>query len=572
MSETAKNITRIPFEGEVSRPDGSIISRKFSAKIIQVPKTENELKQIERQKGNRTQQGVKTSNITPLEGQHSSVTNIINPPYDMLSLVKLEEESNILGECISAMVTNIEGFGHIYRPRKIAEKDQEKFGSEIEKEKLKLENWTTLLSPEISFVETRKRMRKDLELTGNGFWEVVRISSGEIIEINHVISHRMRLTKKDTNSTEYVTHIVDPENNYKIKEIERRKNFRRYVQLDESGRKQVYFKEFGDPRIINKNNGEVDNDASLEDQANEMVHFKIYSARTPYGIPRFMGRYVSIIGSRRAEEVNYFTLSNNHVPSAFVIMENGTLTTKSIERLGEMIESQVGSDPNYSKFVILEGEAAEEENFPGQSKSARIKIHEFDKARKTDEMFHNYDKSNQKKTRRSFRLPPLLTGDSDDYTRATARESIRVADEQVFNPEREPVDSTMNKIMLDQGFHWYLFKSRTPNITDNLELAAIAGVAEKSGGMTPRRMNVILEDAFEGEIGPLPENIDLDTPYSLQFAQAQNAQRPPPETKPIERSSYNSWMDSYIKEFEIERTGNSHLDSFLGEFTKEALH
>jgi PBSX family phage portal protein len=572
MSDLAKKVTEVPFTAEVTNKNGAIVPRRFNARIVQIHNKKKEFKEkrqkIERQ--NQTQQGLKTSNITPLKGESYDTADFIDPPYDMLSLVVLEEESNILSECIGAMVTNIEGFGHIYRSRKIAEKDEKKFKNEIEQENIKLENWTDILSPEVSFIETRKRVRKDLELTGNGFLELVRLGSQIISEINHVVSHRMRLTKRDKDYTNYVTYVIDPENSYKIKQIERRKRFRRFVQLDEYGRKKVYFKEKGDPRKINKNTGEEDGSVSLEDEATEMVHFKIYSARTPYGIPRFVGRYVSILGSRRAEEVNFFTLSNNHVPSAFVIMENGTLTPKSIERLGEMLESQVASDPNYSKFVILEGEAAEEENFPGQSKSARIKIHEFDKARRTDEMYSEYDKANQKKTRRAFRLPPLLIGESDDYTRATARESIRVGDEQVFNPEREVFDSFMNSLMLDQGFRWHLFRSRTPNITDNLELAAIANVAERSGGMTPRRMNTIMEDAFEGEIGPMPQGIDLDSPYSLQFAKAQNAQTLT-ESKPIERS-YDSWMDNYIKEFDIERSGSAYLDDFVQEFATGALH
>lgn len=583
MNEPSAQVVNTPFNAEIVGKDGSVSNQRMNVRVISVqskraaqakartergsePAPEPAREAIKRQ----TQQGQATSNITPLEDSNATYKDIIEAPYDQFALVLLEEESNILRECIDSMVTNIEGFGNTFRPRKLEEDAKNKHQSEIDLEAIKLQGWLGVLCPETSFIQTRKQMRRDLELTGNGYWEIVRDSAGVIIEINHVASHRMRLTKLDAEATPYTVPVISPEDDYQIKQIEKMRRFRRFVQLNSKGQPGVYFKEFGDPRTINKKTGKVGNVDAVTDEATEIIHFKIYSARSVYGIPRYIGRYVSIIGSRRSEEVNFFTLSNNYVPSMFIMVENGALTPASVERLTELIESQVGSDPNYSKIVILEAENGDAENFAGQMTNAKLSMYE-PKSQKTDEMFQSYDANNQNKVRQAFRLPPLLIGRAEDYTRATAQASLRMGDEQIFNPEREVVDSQMNRIMLDQKIRWHFFRSRTPNITDNEVLSKAMVAAEKSGAMTPRRANTLMEDIFEGELGPLPENINLDQPYSLTFALAQNAQVVAPtemgdgQVGTVERNE--DWVSKYVDEvltgIDRELNPEEHFNRFL---------
>lgn len=551
-------VSSTPFEAEVVADDGSVRTQKMTVKVIEVKGQPRQQKQATNGKDKRGRSqvlqrdengNVITSNIKPTETEDKYThEQVITPPFNLLSLIVLEEESNILRECVDAMVNNIAGFGYTYRPRKIREKEKEQNKEAIELEGILLEGYLGTVCVDPSFTETRKRMRRDLELTGNGYFEAVRTIEKKLLELNHVQSYRMGLTKLDDTVTPYQVAVMRPDKGYAIEQVTKRKRFRRFVQLDSSGSPTVYFKEFGDPRTIDKTTGEVVTAGSIPivSEATEIIHFKIYSARSVYGIPRYIGRYVSIIGSRRSEEVNFFTLSNNHVPSMFMMCENGNFTDGTVARVTELIESQVSSDPNYAKIIIIEAESNEDERFAGQVTSAKIKIKELKNAQISDELFQKYDGNNQDKVRQSFRLPPLLVGRAQDYTRATARESVRVGDEQVFAPEREPVDNKMNRLMLDEGFRWHIFKSRTPNITDNEILYKAMAVAEKSGGMTPRRADTLMQDIFEGDLGPMPEGIGLDEPFTIQFAQAQNAQRPPGGSpQPIERSGQD-WVDSLI--------------------------
>ena len=543
-----KKTTTLPnkVEAEVVRSDGKVEKVNFTVKVLEVARAE-----IDKE--------AETTKYKPDKTDEIPIQDIIPAPYNPLALVAMEEESNILRECVDAMVVNIGGFGYLFRPRKLPPVLVDRLSDAIVEEKIELETWLESLCPEVSFTEMRKRMRRDLELTGNGYLEVVKTSQGEVVELKHIPAHWIRISKLDKTFTSYDSVYMDPKSQYKLKTRTRRKRFRRFVQVDSSGRPIVWFKEYGDPRKISSDSGKEEEGLASNELATELIHFKIYSPRSVYGVPRWISRYVVIKGSRRSEEVNFFTLANNHVPTMFIMVEDGSLSAGSVERLQEVLDSQVSGDPNYSKVVILESEHGQDETFPTQVKSGKITIKEAGDSQKQDQMFQIYDKNNQDKVRQSFRLPPLFVGRSDDYTRATAQESRRVADEQVFAPERPTVDNPMTKLMMDEGFRFHVFKSRTPNITDNEILAKVMVAAEKSGAMTPARASVFLEDVFEGELGPPPEGIDLNIPYSLQFAQAQNAQRPPTSAATEEPAQAERAMDDDV----FADVGDDWFDNYI---------
>jgi capsid portal protein len=136
-------------------------------------------------------------------------------------------------------------------------------------------------------------------------------------------------------------------------------------------------------------------------------------------------------------------------------------------------------------------------------------------------LFQNYSANNQDKVRRSFRLPPIFVGRSDDYTRATAHSSRQLADEQIFAPERDGFDARMNRdVFPDLGIVHHRYKSNSPNTTDNTELVKILAGSEKTGGMTPRIAKGIMEDILSITLPPFKEGYDPDLPFSLTMAAA----------------------------------------------------
>ena len=86
----------------------------------------------------------------------------------------------------------------------------------------------------------------------------------------------MRLTQLDTEYTP-VTYMIRDNDSNELQKYPSRKRFRRYVQIRDG--KRVYFKEFGDPRLINARTGKVDDNAEVP--ATEIIHFKLYC---PYSL------------------------------------------------------------------------------------------------------------------------------------------------------------------------------------------------------------------------------------------------------------------------------------------------
>ena len=78
----------------------------------------------------------------------------------------------------------------------------------------------------------------------------------------------------------------------------------------------------------------------LEYQANEIMEFAI--GTEPYGEVRWIGQILGVDGSRRAETLNnnYFT-NGRHTP-LMIMIEGGTLTDESFEKLQQYINDIKG--------------------------------------------------------------------------------------------------------------------------------------------------------------------------------------------------------------------------------------
>jgi PBSX family phage portal protein len=393
-----------------------------------------------------------------------------------------------------------------------------------------------------SFSEFREKVRKDLETTGNAYWEVIRDAKGKIQQFVHLPSYQMRLTKLDDNPIKIERPILrlQEDGSVEVDKVPEWRRFRRYVQARSAagrsgfqsvGAPKAWFKSFGDPRNVNCETGEVEakNKPVPEGKrATEVVHLALYSPRTPYGLPRFIGNLLSIYGDRAAEEINYTTFRNNNIPSMMILVSGGQLTEGTVKRLESFVESQIQGSDNYSKFVIVEAEeTAEEGEEAGQIKLA---VERMTKDQHADALFQNYSKNNQDKIRRAFRLPPILVGRADDYTRTTADTSRRVGDEQVFQPERDKFDALINRIIYpDMGIRYHKFKTNTPNTTDNLSVVQILSGSEKTGGMTPRIARQMLESILSVDLPEFPADFPADVPFSLTMAEAVKNQADPAE-------------------------------------------
>ena len=460
-------------------------------------------------------------------GMTAGQLSLVTPPYNVAKMAVIPDMSTELGQCIRAMVTNVVGFGWDLRERAMPEEMRKQLAPEIEREKFMLSARLSAVHPLKSLTALRKMEHHDKYTIGAGALELVDSPNGSLVGVNHIHSYSIRMTKKQRVPTLMSVPALRPEQSFAVEEVPMWYRFRRFAQLQDAS--LVWFKEAGDPRQMEWRTGRYARKGEVlpfKDRATALVYSPIYHPATVYGVPFWIGNVFSIMGSNSAEKINYNTINSNAIPSMMVVVENGSLTEASIQRLKEWTEEHVQRSENYSTFLLLEGEPNSDGTpEPG---ALRIRIEPMKRMQQTDEMFQDYDRNNKDKQRQAYRLPPLFVGSTKEYNKATAVESRKVADEQVFSPEREEADNTPNRFMLPRwGARFHVFKSRTPNITDDTELIKLMAIAERSGAMTPRRADRIVRDVFGDDIGPMPKGIDPDRPYSIQFAEAQGGRSTP---------------------------------------------
>lgn len=455
----------------------------------------------------------KSQAVDPWKGYRGELA-VLNPPHLFNDLYDVVEESNILPACVEAMEINIDSFGfNLVKRKGIAEIRKEEIKNEI----IEAEAFFDTCNLDYSFTQLRKLTRRDLEIAGNAWWEIIRNSKGNIIELNHLPAVTMKLTVTENDLIKTKTKIRV---GLEIKEIERFRRFRRHVQVMTGGG-FIYFKELGDPRAINNTDGNVYDGVKIEDEemANEVIHFKLNPGRSPYGLPRWIGGMASAVGSRASEELNVLYFVNGRRIPLAILVSGGQLTQGSVDQIEDILEAKKGLQ-HMHKWLLLEAEPAGNA-FDTKTGSVKIEIEKLVEALEDDALFQDYDQNNIDKLRTSFRLPKILLGGTD-FNRSVADAAVRAANAQVFGPERDEFDMIINrKIFPELGFKLIDFKSKAYKPTDIDEFTEALKRLDDMGVLTPRMIKSVAEEILGMEI-EFPESAEwLDRPMKLTIALAQ---------------------------------------------------
>ncbi|MBE5977871.1 MAG: phage portal protein [Paenibacillaceae bacterium] len=431
---------------------------------------------------------------------------VLEPLYNPEQLTRLSENSDILQQCIDAYKTNIVGFGVDFDYDIDVDKQNESIQSALDKEWTKYENFFKFCNFDESYTEIMKKVVDDRERIGWGTLEVIEDAVGRPAGLEHIPAHKVRLCKRERKAISVKTMV--PNDNGELIEITIMKKFRKFVQIVDS--RKVFFKEFGDPRTLNCKTGLHDEAAADEDKATSIIFFNIYCPYTPYGLPRYIGQLLNVQGNRKAEELNYtYFMDGRHMPMA-IIVENGKLTDESIQNI-----SNSKGDKARHKYLILEAEGAEKTVSIGdddEKSKVNIRFEKLAEMLEKDGLFQDYCKNNRDKIRSAFRLHPIYTGESQDYTRATADTARQVTEEQVFQPEREDIafkfNNTLKRVL---EINQVSMKFVAPTISDKAEIATAIAPYVQAGAASPNMLIDALGDLlgksfepFEGEWADKP--------------------------------------------------------------------
>lgn len=466
---------------------------------------------------------------------------VIQPEMNIEALARISENSDILQVCIEAYKTNIVGFGYNLDYNFDYKEDTSKH-KQADSDWSKYKLFLKYCNFDESFTGVLKKFIDDRERLGFATLECITDEAGEISELQHIPSHTIRLCK-ESDPIE-VEEIITDDSGHERK-IKRWKKFKKFIQM--VGAKQVYFKELGDPRKLNRFTGEYVEEITEDKEANAIIFDNIYCPYTPYGLPRYIGVLVKMMGSRSADELNYkYFDDGRHIPLAIVV-ENGQLTQDSID----LLAGAKGADAQH-KYLILEAEAFNNE-FSMEDGKSNVKIH-FEKLAEImqdDALFLEYLKDNRDIVRSSFRLAPIYTGDTQDYNKATAETAKQITEEQTFEPLREDLADLLNKkIMKDLGIRYVEFKFKGPKTTDDTEIAKALTPYIAGGVATPNMLLDSLGKLLGKEFEPLTDEW-ADIPLQIYLAN-KNANNKPQfeENNPIAKAFYNNEVINPLKELQ----------------------
>lgn len=434
---------------------------------------------------------------------------ILEPLYNPESLTRLSENSDVLQQCVDAYKTNIVGFGVDFSYDIDVDKEDSEVKNCLDKEWSRYENFFKYCNLDESFTSIMKKVIDDKERIGWGTLELIEDYKGGPAGLEHIPAHKVRLCKREKRAIAVKT-IIQDENGEDL-EITIMKRFRKFVQIVDN--EKVYFKEFGDPRVLNCRTGLYDEATPDEDKATSIIFFNIYCPYSPYGLPRYIGQLLNIQGNRKAEELNYtYFMDGRHMPMA-IMVENGKLTQESID----IIAGNKGDKARH-KYLILEAEGLENEISVGDDNNkskVSIKIQKLAEMLEKDGLFQDYCKNNRDKIRSAFRLHPIYTGESQDYTRATADTARQVTEEQVFQPERDEIafkfNNTLKRMLV---INQVSMKFVAPTISNKAEVATAIAPYVQAGAATPNMLIDALGDLLGKSFEPF-EGDWADKPMQL---------------------------------------------------------
>lgn len=417
--------------------------------------------------------------------------DIIRPIFPFEWLTKTYSECDTLGICVRSKVVNCAN-----------EKDYQYLGLDADKEKDEIQaqyifmrDFLSQVNEGESWLQIERKVREDVEVTNNGFLEVLRDNSlekdpttgkytvkGKIDRLYHIHATYMRVTKLDDYETP--VDVVLPRAG-QLRPVTIRKRFRRFARINPLTMAITWFKELGDPRILDANTGKYVTKTNAE--ATEIWWFRENQIGQVYGTVKWLSVIWDISGRYQAKWVNFDHLDNGAIAPWLALIKGGELTPGSRLTL-DTIMTETRATEYYNRAYVLEVQPKVYPSMTGNSSvtEPKLDIVKLRDPHHEDFMFGKYLDSTEEAIRRVFRLPPVLTGLAGNDTFASAYTSMEVAESQVFEPSRAWLDEKLTTELIRNEFKIYLWKVRTraSKIGDKETFYRAVGALQRAGALT----------------------------------------------------------------------------------------
>lgn len=369
----------------------------------------------------------------------------------------------------------------------------------LRREEFKATAWFKNCCSDMSFTRLRRIVRSDREAIGWGCIELIPDGYGRLQRLGYVPAHTVRPVVDDGELVE----VVEPNPATPLsrdREIRVLRRMPRYVQIIDE--RKVYFCSPGDPRVISRTTGAVfPDEAALQKEegpearrAHPILWMAQHSPMTPCPPPRWIGNLLRVLGSREADETNWFHLRNKTMSGGILFVFGGSVPKGTKERLERALSNELQGSENTSRILVVEAVPAKVA--PTQDRVPQPSMH-FESMRDNniqDALFTEYDKANADSIGASFRLSPILRGYTpSDLNRATAEAALQFGEKQVFQPEREDFDWTVNRVIMPAiGVNHLAFVSNSPPTRSPEEVGELVKATAPFGGLVPAEIRQLL--------------------------------------------------------------------------------
>lgn len=388
----------------------------FMAKADDILKMDNLNPNFRRQVTRKIQKaytgldGAKSKKLDPLDLTGYSLFQIVQPPYNVMYLAQLYDISPFHHAAVDAKVANVVGLGYSFEEtQKVLDKLEDasndnkkldKLRRNIARGKTMLRDKLESLNSDDSLEEVLKKVYTDREVTGNGYLEIGRTSSGEIGYIGHIPATTMRIRRHRDGFVQVV--------------------YNRYT----------YFRNFGDKATQDQ--------IGTDPRPNEVIHFKKYTpTNTYYGVPDILSAKNAVAGDEFAQRYNLDYFENKAVPRYIITIKGAKLNADSERKLLEFFQIGLKGRNHRTLYIPL----------PSDGEHGRV---EFDmKAVESgvqDSSFKNYMIENRDRILISHRVPLSKIGSGGGANSGSVFDDKNFK-EQVTRPAQDELEIQINKVI-----------------------------------------------------------------------------------------------------------------------------
>lgn len=404
--------------------------------------------------------------------------DVVEPPYNLITLGKTYEVSSANYAAINAKVTNIVGLGYDLEPTlKVKQMIEDlsdnpeklaKVRKKLERAKADVLEWLESRNDDQTFTETLTKAYLDLETMGNGYIEVGRKTTGEIGYIGHIPAATMR-----------VRRLRDG-----------------FVQL--VGGKFAFFKNFHDDE-------ELPPPIGIDPRPNEIIHLANYTpTNTYYGIPAIVPAKNAMAGNEFSSKFNLEYFENKATPRYIFWIKGAKLAKDAEAKLFEFFQNNLKGQSHRTLIVPLPGDDA--------GSKVEVKMEAVENGIQ-DGSFDKYRKANLQEILMAHRVPMTKVGAGEGMSLAAAKESDKSFKEQVTRPAQDALEKRITAI-ISEITDMFKFSFKELTLTDE----------DTQSKIDERylRMKVIVPNEVRGRLG-LTAIPGGDEPVQLTGQQAAEA-------------------------------------------------